>query len=65
MTPAERALIRLLWRSIDDGASCTCRVGDQCPECEALVALGYARWVSADDAAKCLAAYPAEFRRSR
>lgn len=51
------ALVRLLWNSVSDGASCTCSAGDRCPQCEAMQALGYARWISADDAARCLAPY--------
>lgn len=51
------ALVRLLWVSVADCASCTCCTGDQCALCEAMRALGYARWISADDTARCLAPY--------
>ena len=55
----QRAIVRLLWRSVADGAACTCEgdpARDPCPECEAMRALGYARWIDARDAARCLAA---------
>jgi hypothetical protein len=51
----KRALVRLLWNSIADGAVCSCEGDDRCPECEAMQALGFARWVSALDTRRCLA----------
>lgn len=38
------ALIRLLWDDVADDASCTCAPHDQCPQCQAMQALGLERW---------------------
>ena len=54
------ALVRLLWRSIVDHAECGCEdyEGDgwheQCPECQAMGALGLGRWRGAKDAERRL-----------
>lgn len=40
----QRALIRLLWDSVADQATCTCFPKDRCPQCEAMTALGLGRW---------------------
>lgn len=52
-SPSDRlgaALVRLLFNSVADGNHCTCAVGDRCPECEAMLALGFGRWKGAKSA---------------
>lgn len=44
------ALVRLLWRSVNDDSTCTCDHKDQCPECQAMSALGLGDWQNADHA---------------
>lgn len=50
------ALIRLLWDSVADDATCTCCTGDVCPQCEAMQALGAGRWRGAEKAKRKLVA---------
>lgn len=57
------ALIRLLWIPIADDETCTCAPGDQCPLCQAMLALGFERWADSDTAEAQLACL--EFRLTR
>lgn len=57
------ALIRLLWDSVADDATCTCCPGDTCPQCEAMRALGAGRWQSAKKAQRELIAQNRELKR--
>lgn len=52
------ALVRLLWGSVAEHAQCTCRPDDMCPLCQAMRALGFAKWVDWTDTKKCLATEP-------
>lgn len=49
-TKLRLALVRLLWNSVADDATCTCCLGDTCPQCEAMTALGDGRWRGAEHA---------------
>lgn len=51
------AIVRLLWNSIADDAECTCEGlarADACPECQAMIALGFGPWPGAEIAAEML-----------
>ena len=61
-TKIRLALIRLLWNSVSDQATCTCSPGDGCPECEAMAALGLGRWTDAYHAGRALTDLETELR---
>jgi hypothetical protein len=49
-----RALVRLLWDSVADEATCTCDIDDECPQCEAYRALYGKRWPGPETASRTM-----------